>query len=333
MSSGRPSSPRPAGCRLDRFTPDTGDFFPGRDRGQPLERHRSTPALVHRCRHAVLAHRSDGRTAARSRALRRCQATREEPAGALRAGVAGGPLRGAGDGVSRVPRRLRRPHPRRARPRRRRLRRRGEGADLMRDADRGRSLRAASRAHMAGRTGALRVSKRPGRLHAQLAICHALLDAPSDSRVAGRFAVAPMPGGAGGAPTAALGGSQLAINAYSDDCRCALPAVDYLLAPEQMLERARVDRSVSRRARRCSTRRRSPRRCRWIRPRMRGACIDAARAASGDARSTAQLSEILQVALHRALTRQQEPEAALREAADRACRRCSQRVRLAPSAS
>ena len=37
------------------------------------------------------------------------------------------------------------------------------------------------------------------------------------ARVAGRFAIAPMPGGTGGSPTSALGGSVLAINAHSDD--------------------------------------------------------------------------------------------------------------------
>ncbi|NIR44639.1 MAG: extracellular solute-binding protein, partial [Gemmatimonadetes bacterium] len=40
-----------------------------------------------------------------------------------------------------------------------------------------------------------------------------LMQDSSESRVAGRFAVAPMPAAAHGTPTAALGGSQLAINA------------------------------------------------------------------------------------------------------------------------
>ncbi len=67
-----------------------------------------------------------------------------------------------------------------------------------------------------------------------------LLQDSSESRVAGKFAVAPLPGGPGGAPTAALGGSELAINAFSEQPDAAYQLIDYLLQPAQMIERARV---------------------------------------------------------------------------------------------
>ena len=68
---------------------------------------------------------------------------------------------------------------------------------------------------------------------------HALL-AGTDSPVAGRFGVAPMPAVPGqGTATAALGGSQLAINARSRQPDDAWALLEYLTAPAQMLERAR----------------------------------------------------------------------------------------------
>src|SRR5690606_18580276 len=60
----------------------------------------------------------------------------------------------------------------------------------------------------------------------------------NESRVAGRFAIAPLPAAAGGDPTAALGGAQLAINRHSDEPDASWAFVAYLTAPEQMLERA-----------------------------------------------------------------------------------------------
>jgi multiple sugar transport system substrate-binding protein len=68
----------------------------------------------------------------------------------------------------------------------------------------------------------------------------ALLNDASQSTVAGRFGVAPMPAGPGGRPTAALGGSQLAVNARSPHPELAYALMEFLLAPEQMLERARL---------------------------------------------------------------------------------------------
>jgi ABC-type glycerol-3-phosphate transport system substrate-binding protein len=69
---------------------------------------------------------------------------------------------------------------------------------------------------------------------------YALMKDSSDSRVAGRYAVAPMPAGPGGRPTATLGGSQLAINARSRHPEAAWALIEFLTAPEQMIERARV---------------------------------------------------------------------------------------------
>ena len=140
---------------------------------------------------------------------------------------------------------------------------------------------------------------------------YALLDA-DDSQVAGRFAVAPLPGGPGGAPAAALGGSTLAINAYSDQPEEAYRLIEFLLQPEQMIERARIAGQFP------------------PAPALYGTAALAAALTvpAAEARRIieaavprpvtpvySQLSSILQVSLHRALTRQQEPRAALAEAA------------------
>jgi multiple sugar transport system substrate-binding protein len=140
---------------------------------------------------------------------------------------------------------------------------------------------------------------------------YGLLQEPG-SMVAGRFAVAPMPAAPGGLPTATLGGSALAINAHSDQPDDAYRLMDYLLRPEQMIERARIAGEFP------------------TRPALYGTRELAAAVSMppGDAlaiieRATprpitpvySQLSEILQVSLHRALTRQQSPRDALREAA------------------
>ena len=65
----------------------------------------------------------------------------------------------------------------------------------------------------------------------------------SQSKVAGKFAVSPMPPSGtapGGHSTAALGGAQLAINAYTEFPDAAYKLIAYLTAPEQMLERAQA---------------------------------------------------------------------------------------------
>lgn len=138
-----------------------------------------------------------------------------------------------------------------------------------------------------------------------------LLSGPG-SRVAGRFAVAPMPAAPGGAPAAALGGGQLAINAHSRFPDAAWRLVAFLTAPEQMLERAEAVGQYP------------ARRSVWRSPRLAAALaappeqvlriIESAAARPATPIWT-ELSEILQIWLHRALAGQAEPAAALAEAA------------------
>lgn len=140
----------------------------------------------------------------------------------------------------------------------------------------------------------------------------ALLSDAATSRVAGRFAVAAMPSGDGGESAAALGGSELAVNAFSARPEAAESLVRYLTAPEQMLERARVLGQLPARQRLYSD------------PELKDSLpIDPATARSIVARAVprpvtpvyAELSEILQIQLHRVLTQQAQPAAGLREAA------------------
>jgi multiple sugar transport system substrate-binding protein len=138
-----------------------------------------------------------------------------------------------------------------------------------------------------------------------------LMQDSSDSRVAGKFAVAPMPAGPGGTHTAAIGGAQLAINRRSEYPEAAWAVIDYLTQPEQMRERAEVVGQFP----------------------TRSGLYEDPDLASGLAIPPAmvrriieysvprpvtpvytQLSEILQINLHRALTRQSEPAAALARA-------------------
>jgi ABC-type glycerol-3-phosphate transport system substrate-binding protein len=141
---------------------------------------------------------------------------------------------------------------------------------------------------------------------------YALLQDAARSRVAGRFAIAPVPSAPGGAPTAALGGSVLAVNAFSEDRDVAYALIDYLLQPTQLLERARLTGEYPPCPEMYETQ----------------ALGDALKMNPGDARRViegavarpatpvyTELSEVLQIALHRALTDQQDPRAALREAA------------------
>jgi multiple sugar transport system substrate-binding protein len=133
----------------------------------------------------------------------------------------------------------------------------------------------------------------------------------SQSKVAGKFAVAPLPAGPGGSPTAAIGGAQLAINRRTEHPEAAWAVIDYLTRPEQMRERARVVGQFP----------------------TRSGVYDDPDLASGLAIPPVmvrrivehavprpvspvytQLSEILQIHLHRALTRQTEPAAALARA-------------------
>ena len=138
-----------------------------------------------------------------------------------------------------------------------------------------------------------------------------LMQDTAESRVAGKFSVAPMPAAPGGSPTAAVGGAQLAINRRSEHPRAAWALIDFLTQPEQMRERATLVGQFP----------------------TRTAVYDDPELASGLAVQPAtvrriieygvprpvtpiytQLSEILQIHLHRALTRQSEPAEALARA-------------------
>ena len=139
-----------------------------------------------------------------------------------------------------------------------------------------------------------------------------LMQDSAESRVAGRFAVAPMPAAPGGDPTAALGGGQLAINANSRHPRQAYDVIAFLLAPEQMLERAQVVGQYPSRP------------ALYDNAELEGALAippaDARRIIeAAEPRPVTpvytQLSEILQIHLHRALTGQATPEGALTAAA------------------
>lgn len=155
----------------------------------------------------------------------------------------------------------------------------------------------------------------------------ALLDEAADSAVAGKVGVAPVPGQPGGRPTAALGGSTLAINAFSDQPDEAYRLMAFLLESEQMIERAAVAGQFP------------PRHALYDTSELAAAL----KIPTGEARRIieaavprpvspvySQLSEILQVSLHRALTRQQQPRPALYEAAA-AMRALLARLRLGTS--
>ena len=141
---------------------------------------------------------------------------------------------------------------------------------------------------------------------------YALLAGGADSRVTGKFAVTTMPAAHGGRPTATLGGAQLALNAYSRAPDSAYAVIAYLTAPAQMLERAEVVGQFPTRP------------GLYDDPRL-AAALDVPPANARRAIESAtprpvipiwtQLSELLQIQLHRALARQTPPEEALRTAA------------------
>ncbi len=155
-----------------------------------------------------------------------------------------------------------------------------------------------------------------------------LLQDPATSRVAGRVAVTPFPRAAsGGMPAAALGGAQLAISRHTEEPALALDLVRFLTAPDQMLERARLAGQLP------------SRRSLYDLPALADALtipLDQVRQALEAAVPRpvtpvySELSELLQVRLHRALTRQEEPAAALR-AASRDIRAVLDRAGLGPS--
>jgi multiple sugar transport system substrate-binding protein len=134
----------------------------------------------------------------------------------------------------------------------------------------------------------------------------------SQSHVANRFAVAPFPPADGGRPTAALGGAQLAVNARSENPALAWALVKFLTAPEQMLERARLATQLPARRSLYDTPALAEALPFPVEPLRR--LLDAA-VPRPVTPVYSELSEILQVELHRALSGQREPAAALREAA------------------
>jgi multiple sugar transport system substrate-binding protein len=140
----------------------------------------------------------------------------------------------------------------------------------------------------------------------------ALLQNRTESHVAGRFSVAPFPAGEGGRPTAALGGAQLAINRRTADPALAWALVDYLTAPAQMLERAQLAAQLPARASLYDTDALAR-----ILPLPAGLVQEVLEVAEPRPVTPvyAELSEILQIRLHRALSGQQSPETALRDAA------------------
>jgi multiple sugar transport system substrate-binding protein len=140
----------------------------------------------------------------------------------------------------------------------------------------------------------------------------ALLADSSRSRVAGRYAVAPMPAEPGGTHTATLGGAQLAINAWSEHPEAAWQVVDYLTRPEQMRERAQAIGQFPTRP------------ALYDDPALTAAlAVPPAQALAVIRRATprpvtpvyTQLSGMLQIHLHRVLTLQASPQAALDAAA------------------
>jgi multiple sugar transport system substrate-binding protein len=139
-----------------------------------------------------------------------------------------------------------------------------------------------------------------------------LLQDPAQSAVAGRFAVAPFPAGESGRPAAALGGAQLAVNRWSRHPELAEALARFLTAPEQMLERARLAAQLP--ARRSLYDDGALAEALPIPLTQVREALDAAVARPVTPVYT-ELSEILQVGLHRALSGQETPEAALRQAA------------------
>lgn len=141
---------------------------------------------------------------------------------------------------------------------------------------------------------------------------YGLLDDPTQSRVAGRFAVTTLPAAPGGKPTSVLGGQQLAVNANTEHPEAAWALIEFLLEPAQVRERAEVAGQLP------------PVREDYEEPGLRAISavpLPQAREVIRHAvpRPTTplygELSALLQVHLHRALTGQATPREALASAA------------------
>ena len=139
-----------------------------------------------------------------------------------------------------------------------------------------------------------------------------LLADSSQSRVAGRFAVALMPAAPGGVASATLGGSQLAINARSRHPELASALISFLTAPEQMIERMREVGQYPSRPAQYDTQALAD--ASTLPPLTVRRIIESA-VPRPVTPVYMQLSEIPQGHLHGALTGQQTPEAALVDAA------------------
>ena len=139
-----------------------------------------------------------------------------------------------------------------------------------------------------------------------------LLARREESQVAGRVSVIPFPAARGGHESATLGGAQLAINRYTTEPALAAALIEFLIAPAQMLERARMAGQLP------------ARRSLYQDPALAQAlsmplpevlrALDAAVPRPVTPVYT-ELSEVLQVHVHRALTAQEEPDMALHAAA------------------
>jgi ABC-type glycerol-3-phosphate transport system substrate-binding protein len=151
----------------------------------------------------------------------------------------------------------------------------------------------------------------------------------SQSRVAGRFSVAAMPAGPGGRPTAALGGAQLAVNRHTENPEAAWEVIHYLTRPEQMRERARV---VGQFPSRVALYEGDGLRAELGLPPAAVRRVIEYAVPRPVTPVYNQISEILQIYLHRALTRQTTPEAALARAQEE-MQRLLNRVGLGAGAS
>lgn len=133
-----------------------------------------------------------------------------------------------------------------------------------------------------------------------------------DSRAAGRFAVALMPGSEGREGGAALGGGQLAINAHTDVAEAAWAVIEFLTGPAQLLERAeRLGHYPARPSLYTDARLEA---ALSLPPAVAREIIEHAIPRPATPVYT-ELSALLQVRLHRALSGQQEPREALVDAA------------------
>jgi multiple sugar transport system substrate-binding protein len=158
---------------------------------------------------------------------------------------------------------------------------------------------------------------------------YALMADPARSQVAGHYGITTFPAAdADGRPTAALGGSQLAVNARSDEPAAAWALVAFLTAPAQMLERARVAGQLP--ARRSLYAGDELATALPMPPATAAAIVEHA-VARPVTPVYAELSELLQVRLHRVLSGQESPREALTAAA-REMRDVLARARL-PEAS